>query len=68
MPTTRRKKQGRDTSSSVSWPLVLHSFCSELTDSRDQKLLLIGGGGNCFSFGTHLNLQPVTLDLRAALG
>ncbi|KAK1902710.1 tRNA wybutosine-synthesizing protein 4 [Dissostichus eleginoides] len=33
----------------------------------DQKLLLIGGGGgNCFSFGTHLNLQPVTLDLRAA--
>ncbi|XP_034083309.1 uncharacterized protein LOC117561511 isoform X2 [Gymnodraco acuticeps] len=54
--------------SSVSWPLVLHSFCSELTDSIDQKLLLIGGGGNCFSFGTHLNLQPVTLDLRATLG
>ncbi|KAI4795739.1 hypothetical protein KUCAC02_029691 [Chaenocephalus aceratus] len=55
-------------SSSVSWPLVLHSFCSELTDSSNQKLLLIGGGGNGFSFGTRLNLQPVTLDLRAALG
>ncbi|KAI4798641.1 hypothetical protein KUCAC02_020588, partial [Chaenocephalus aceratus] len=54
--------------SSVSWPLVLHSFCSELTDSSNQKLLLIGGGGNGFSFGTRLNLQPVTLDLRAALG
>ncbi|XP_037645894.1 tRNA wybutosine-synthesizing protein 4 [Sebastes umbrosus] len=52
--------------SSVPWPLMLHSFCSELTDS--EELLLIGGGGNCFSFGTHFNLQPVTVDLRPALG
>lgn len=49
---------------SVPWPLMLHSFCSEL---MDRELLLIGGGGNCFSFGTHFNFQPVTVDLRAAL-
>lgn len=48
----------------VPWPLMLHSFCSELTDSKEE-LLLIGGGGNCFSFGTHLNPQPVVVDLRA---
>uniref|UniRef100_A0A7N9AWE5 tRNA wybutosine-synthesizing protein 4 n=1 Tax=Mastacembelus armatus TaxID=205130 RepID=A0A7N9AWE5_9TELE len=57
---------GLDTSS-VPWPLMLHSFCSELTDSRHPELLLVGGGGNCFSFGTHFNPQPVTVDLRPAL-
>uniref|UniRef100_A0A7N6B3Z6 tRNA wybutosine-synthesizing protein 4 n=1 Tax=Anabas testudineus TaxID=64144 RepID=A0A7N6B3Z6_ANATE len=56
---------GLDTTS-VPWPLMLHSFCSELTDS--EELLLIGGGGNCFSFGTHFNPQPVTVDLRPVLG
>ncbi|XP_059199036.1 tRNA wybutosine-synthesizing protein 4 [Centropristis striata] len=53
---------------SVPWPLMLHSFCSELSDPEEEELLLIGGGGNCFSFGTHFNLQPVTVDLRPALG
>ncbi|CAK6967690.1 tRNA wybutosine-synthesizing protein 4 isoform X1 [Scomber scombrus] len=53
---------------SVPWPLMLHSFCSELTDQKNQELLLIGGGGNCFSFGTHFNPQPVTVDLRPVLG
>ena len=53
---------------SVPWPLLLHSFCSELTDPEEPVVLLIGGGGNCFSFGTHLNRQPVTVDLRPALG
>ncbi|XP_034042461.1 tRNA wybutosine-synthesizing protein 4 [Thalassophryne amazonica] len=54
--------------SSVPWPLMLHSFCSELMDPAEPDLLLIGGGGNCFSFGTHLNPQPVTVDLRPVLG
>ncbi|KAK5609958.1 hypothetical protein CRENBAI_007764 [Crenichthys baileyi] len=54
--------------SSVPWPLMLHSFCSELMDAGEPELLLIGGGGNCFSFGTHLNPQPVSVDLRPALG
>ncbi|KAM3861873.1 LOW QUALITY PROTEIN: tRNA wybutosine-synthesizing protein 4 [Diretmus argenteus] len=53
---------------SVPWPLMLHSFCAELTDPEEPVLLLIGGGGNCFSFGTHLNPQPVTVDLRPVLG
>ncbi|XP_005746375.1 tRNA wybutosine-synthesizing protein 4 [Pundamilia nyererei] len=53
---------------SVPWPLMLHSFCSEMTDSEDPELLLIGGGGNCFSFGTHWNPQPVTVDLKLMLG
>ncbi|CAN9498512.1 unnamed protein product [Ophioblennius macclurei] len=52
---------------SVPWPLMLHSFCSEPTDSEEAELLLVGGGGNCFSFGTHLNPQPVCVDLRPAL-
>ncbi|XP_056611537.1 tRNA wybutosine-synthesizing protein 4 [Triplophysa dalaica] len=53
--------------SSVPWPLMLHSFCSELLDTEGAELMLIGGGGNCFSFGTHLNLQPITIDLRPML-
>ncbi|KAI2660658.1 tRNA wybutosine-synthesizing protein 4 [Labeo rohita] len=53
--------------SSVPWPLMLHSFCSELLDSEGSEMVLIGGGGNCFSFGTHLNLHPVTVDLRPIL-
>ncbi|XP_076857570.1 tRNA wybutosine-synthesizing protein 4 isoform X2 [Brachyhypopomus gauderio] len=53
--------------SSVPWPLMLHSFCSELLDSDGAELILIGGGGNCFSFGTHLNTHPVVLDLRPML-
>lgn len=46
----------------VPWPLMLHSFCSDLTSSKEE-LLIIGGGGNCFSFGTHFNPQPVVVDL-----
>ncbi|KAG7231789.1 hypothetical protein INR49_009995 [Caranx melampygus] len=53
--------------SSVPWPLMLHSFCSELTDQEEPELVLLGGGGNCFSFGTHFNPQAVTVDLRPAL-
>ncbi|KAL2081246.1 hypothetical protein ACEWY4_023099 [Coilia grayii] len=53
--------------SSITWPLMLHSFCSELLDPERSKVALIGGGGNCFSFGTHLNPHPVTVDLSPAL-
>ncbi|XP_047457740.1 tRNA wybutosine-synthesizing protein 4 isoform X2 [Mugil cephalus] len=52
---------------SVPWPLMLHSFCSELTDPDQPALLLIGGGGNCFSFGTHWNQELATVDLRPAM-
>ncbi|KAK9537312.1 hypothetical protein VZT92_004941 [Zoarces viviparus] len=66
--TTRSSVELSLDTTSVPWPLMLHSFCSELTDSEEPELLLMGGGGNCFSFGTHFNLQPVTVDLRPALG
>ncbi|XP_061698638.1 tRNA wybutosine-synthesizing protein 4 [Syngnathoides biaculeatus] len=52
---------------SVPWPLMLHSFCSELVIQEEAQLILIGGGGNCFSFGTHFNPQLVTVDLEPAL-
>lgn len=51
----------------VPWPLMLHSFCSEIPDPEEPELLLLGGGGNCFSFGTHFNCHPVTVDLTTAL-
>ncbi|XP_018559891.1 tRNA wybutosine-synthesizing protein 4 isoform X2 [Lates calcarifer] len=66
--TTRSSMELSLDTTSVPWPLMLHSFCSELTDSEEPELLLIGGGGNCFSFGTHFNPQPVTVDLRPVLG
>ncbi|XP_033472788.1 tRNA wybutosine-synthesizing protein 4 [Epinephelus lanceolatus] len=66
--TTRSSVEFSLDTTSVPWPLMLHSFCSELTDSEEPELLLIGGGGNCFSFGTHFNPQPVTVDLRPVLG
>ncbi|XP_051566377.1 tRNA wybutosine-synthesizing protein 4 [Myxocyprinus asiaticus] len=51
--------------SCVPWPLMLHSFCSELLEGSE--MMLMGGGGNCFSFGTHLNVHPVTVCLRPIL-
>ncbi|XP_012731788.2 tRNA wybutosine-synthesizing protein 4 [Fundulus heteroclitus] len=65
--TTGSSMEFRLDTSSVPWPLMLHSFCSQLMDTEEPELLLIGGGGNCFSFGTHLNPQPVSVDLRPAL-
>ncbi|KAK3568902.1 hypothetical protein QTP86_019557 [Hemibagrus guttatus] len=62
--TTRVSVEFSLDTSFVPWPLMLHSFCSELLDSDGAEMMLIGGGGNCFSFGTHLNSQPVILDLR----
>ncbi|XP_072253674.1 tRNA wybutosine-synthesizing protein 4 [Leuresthes tenuis] len=67
IPTCSSVEFSLDTTS-VPWPLMLHSFCSELVDPEEPELLLIGGGGNCFSFGTHMNPQPVSVDLKPALG
>lgn len=47
---------------SLGWPLMLHSHSSILLPD-EKSLLVLGGGGNCFSFGTHLNHQPVLLDV-----
>ncbi|XP_067843944.1 tRNA wybutosine-synthesizing protein 4 isoform X2 [Heptranchias perlo] len=48
----------------VKWPLMLHNHSSVLL-AEEHQVLVIGGGGNCFSFGTHLNHQPVLLQLPA---
>ncbi|KAJ8012659.1 hypothetical protein DPEC_G00045190 [Dallia pectoralis] len=55
--------------SAVPWPLMLHCFCSELLEDSNGSttVALIGGGGNCFSFGTHHNLCPVIVDLKDVL-
>uniref|UniRef100_A0A8D0GZC6 tRNA wybutosine-synthesizing protein 4 n=1 Tax=Sphenodon punctatus TaxID=8508 RepID=A0A8D0GZC6_SPHPU len=50
----------------VSWPLMLHNHSSVFLPD-EKELLLVGGGGNCFSFGTHFNQRPVCLDLGSIL-
>ncbi|KAK2517563.1 Lcmt2 [Columba guinea] len=50
----------------LEWPLMLHNHSSVFLPD-EKELLLVGGGGNCFSFGTHLNAQPVVLSLRGVL-
>ncbi|XP_002162013.3 tRNA wybutosine-synthesizing protein 4 isoform X1 [Hydra vulgaris] len=47
--------------SSPEYPLMLHNHCSILTS--DNKVIVIGGGGNCFSFGTHFNEHLSIIDL-----
>lgn len=42
----------------ISLPL-LHGHSSHLMD--DGNIMCIGGGGNCFSFGTHLNASPLVI-------
>ena len=34
-----------------------YNFTAELVNNSRQ-LIVVGGGGNCFSFGTHINSQP----------
>jgi len=29
------------------------------------RLMIVGGGGNCFSFGTHFNRRPMMLTLHS---
>ncbi|XP_075388293.1 tRNA wybutosine-synthesizing protein 4 [Tenrec ecaudatus] len=48
----------------VPWPLMLHNHTSILLP-EEPKLLLLGGGGNCFSFGTYFNPYTLTLDLSS---
>ncbi|XP_037232933.1 tRNA wybutosine-synthesizing protein 4-like isoform X1 [Falco rusticolus] len=50
----------------LEWPLMLHNHSSVFLPD-EKELLIIGGGGNCFSFGTHLNPEPVSLSLSNIL-
>ncbi|KAM9319621.1 tRNA wybutosine-synthesizing protein 4 [Gastrophryne carolinensis] len=51
---------------SLDWPLMLHSHSSVVLEDGG-AVLLLGGGGTCFSFGTHMNLQPVLMDVAPLL-
>uniref|UniRef100_A0A7M5ULR4 Uncharacterized protein n=1 Tax=Clytia hemisphaerica TaxID=252671 RepID=A0A7M5ULR4_9CNID len=50
-------------------PLMFHNHQSLLLTrgregcEKEGRLLVVGGGGNCFSFGTHFNRCVVSLDL-----
>ncbi|XP_070554287.1 tRNA wybutosine-synthesizing protein 4-like isoform X2 [Ptychodera flava] len=45
------------------YPIMLHNHSSHLLSGTE--LCIIGGGGNCFSFGTHLNISPTVLDFKS---
>ena len=40
---------------------MYHRHCSVMLP--DGQIVILGGGGNCFSFGTHLNITPLVLDI-----
>lgn len=42
-------------------PIMLHNHASHWL-AETESILVIGGGGNCFSFGTHLNKTPVIIE------
>eukprot|EP00112_Aurelia_sp_Birch-Aquarium-sp1_P016675 Seg3801.1 transcript_id=Seg3801.1/GoldUCD/mRNA.D3Y31 product="tRNA wybutosine-synthesizing protein 4" protein_id=Seg3801.1/GoldUCD/D3Y31 len=44
-----------------STPLMLHNHTSTVINERD--ILIFGGGGNCFSFGTHFNKGIISIQL-----
>ncbi|XP_062833117.1 tRNA wybutosine-synthesizing protein 4 isoform X2 [Anolis carolinensis] len=46
----------------LEWPLMLHGHSSVFLPEEEAALVL-GGGSNCFSFGSHLNRHPVRLSL-----
>ncbi len=41
--------------------IMLHNHASVYLDHVG--LIVFGGGGNCFSFGTHLNKSPIVIDI-----
>ncbi|XP_071966222.1 tRNA wybutosine-synthesizing protein 4-like [Antedon mediterranea] len=50
------------TDASPEKPIMLFKFTSEFLKDEN-KLVVFGGGGNCFSFGTHFNATPICLDI-----
>ncbi|XP_037271413.2 tRNA wybutosine-synthesizing protein 4 [Rhipicephalus microplus] len=50
-------------------PFMTFGHSSVLIEDSDgvSRILIIGGGGNCFSFGTHFNRHIATIDVRRLL-
>uniref|UniRef100_A0A8C4QQS5 tRNA wybutosine-synthesizing protein 4 n=2 Tax=Eptatretus burgeri TaxID=7764 RepID=A0A8C4QQS5_EPTBU len=44
-------------------PPMLHGHDSVLDDRAKSHIIILGGGGNCFSFGTHFNPHAMLLEL-----
>jgi hypothetical protein len=42
---------------------MLHNHSSEVIDN-ETAVLIVGGGGNCFSFGTAFNNYMLRIDLQ----
>ncbi|XP_070799804.1 tRNA wybutosine-synthesizing protein 4 [Pituophis catenifer annectens] len=61
---TRALAEYRIDTTFLEWPLMLHNHSSVIVPDTEE-IILTGGGGNCFSFGTHLNVSPVRLDLSS---
>ncbi|XP_026544170.1 tRNA wybutosine-synthesizing protein 4 isoform X2 [Notechis scutatus] len=61
---TRALAEYRIDTTFLEWPLMLHNHSSVILPDTEE-IILTGGGGNCFSFGTHLNWSPVCLDLSS---
>lgn len=40
-----------------------HSAQAVSLSDQHIHLIIIGGGGNCFSFGTHINRHPIMISL-----
>merc|ERR1711962_100022 len=49
---TEKMLENEGTDRSPKDLLMLHNHSSFI---QDDKIVVVGGGGNCFSFGTHLN-------------
>lgn len=45
--------------------LMLHNHCSVMVN--DETFVVIGGGGNCFSFGTHFNTHLFKVNIPTLL-
>ncbi|KAH7974475.1 hypothetical protein HPB49_015783 [Dermacentor silvarum] len=50
-------------------PFMTFGHSSVLIEDSDKssRILIVGGGGNCFSFGTHFNHNVASIDLRRLL-
>ena len=46
-------------------PLMLHNHSSFVRNNKE--IVIFGGGGNCFSFGTHFNTGIICIDVSTNL-
>ena len=47
--------------------LYNHCSCLQETDGGRTRILVFGGGGNCFSFGCHFSKRSIEIDVEMAI-